>query len=1478
MLGQIDPDLLDTEPPPAMHDLEAQLARERAALSSAQNLLKAHANDARAVAVVEREVAASLRAVAWIEGELAVLRRAHRMRLHLMQIHQQELLAQQVQQGQQGQQSENSDGYSGAGGINQGTGVGLGGGKPASSNGPSPRATTATSTTSGASSNAAPLTPAASTHSTPTPKGSDTRDSFSSTAGSSRGGVPHINTPPPQLPNYSSPPMSPDTSSSPFWVPYQEYTSPPTTREPAPDPPSATPAQSPTVSATSRYRRRVGNTKTTQSAIGSVAPSLPSPVPLPSPTTTPNRQTAQPPQTHTQPTTPSSAFTMSPVAPTAFAMAPVQPSVPFPRLPTAVPQPQPYSSPTSPTTGSPVIIKSSSASTATRRSTKTMSIASTASTVTVTQQPVSAATPSTELYQLPAPAYGIPLTPYRPNHASSSSSNSASSSSSFPTVSSTLRLASTRDSTASSVATLTRRTTATTASTSTSAPNISLPDDPPPDPDQLFRAVHLPSPPPEPPLSVSSTTSSTATITPSTVDSQTAATANTSLETSFTNPYSTTYPPVRQQTYPPRTFIPPSASPPHISAAAAAAHIHAHAHSSPTSGVSAPVPTPAGAPPQLERQVHVPLGSHPGIAQYISQPSGSGSGLQVHNPVVRSATEPNLSSTSGSTLAGLPSYTLALAFDQDYHSFHPASYSSVHASATGSASSSGSAPSGAMATKPLKRATSASAATVASSSPRPPTGASNHRDRTPDRPFYNSPHPTATPSPAPDVDPADLHLLRSFGGFNAPPSVLAASGTPAAQTGTTGTRPVDGAYPAPPRPSGTTPATLPGFGGGRAPSPAAPGGVVGGVVLNGLRRVFGTKREPSRGAAPDDKRGIFRMATTTSRDRTPSAPPRIGAFTISAPISAPTPPQPTGPPAPIETPSTPPSSATAPTTPTTEQQDESRPRSRDSNQRPTTTTPTRPGRLPASAGTPAAAAAAYLLSPPRSASTGGSLSGGGMSEDEDPREARAGERSTLERRGRRGQSASAAEGELERDGGVRRGHSVSAASAISSSSSGAGVAGFASLGRDSTTAGGKTQAWSFADGDEDEDEDDEDADVEWGPGEILRAAGLPEPRIAGQVGLEEEEEGARGGFDLWLADYPLTPNKLRLRVRSLLRRIRLERRARDAADRALAVLSSRQNPTPEDLERIKEVEERGREAKRREVALARAVVKYARRWEEAGGSEDGFEEVAQGGEPTEPPPHPAVHGLLHVSVLAAVSLPHRTPRTSLTASVFLDGAEVHRTPPSRAGVWHDPDATIGRKGPRQGVVVELEGGREVEVVIKEQTRGRKAKSEPQVVGVAWFAVAEVAEVIQGRKVPDRGSVVGGEQGTSATLERGFSRKSSVKSFLGSSDGDGRAAVMEDGGMMVWIESEPGGQILLRLNFVPGGGRPRSRTPSAAGSATARRRPPNFKRFLHARGHRFVTKGRYQLVRCAACGELLLAGGVTCEGDLDRISALQRNDF
>ncbi|KXS22561.1 hypothetical protein M427DRAFT_150806 [Gonapodya prolifera JEL478] len=382
---------------------------------------------------------------------------------------------------------------------------------------------------------------------------------------------------------------------------------------------------------------------------------------------------------------------------------------------------------------------------------------------------------------------------------------------------------------------------------------------------------------------------------------------------------------------------------------------------------------------------------------------------------------------------------------------------------------------------------------------------------------------------------------------------------------------------------------------------------------------------------------------------------------------------------------------------------------------------------------------------------------------------------------------------------------------------------------------------------------DDDADEEeWGATEILKAAGLPEPRVASQVGVEEDDGEGAAGFDYWLSDHPLTPSKLRHRVRSLLLRIRLERRARDASERALAVLAARPNPTPEDTDRMREVEERGREARRREVALARAVVKYARRWEEAGGTEEGFEDVAEGGEPTGPPPPPPVHGLLHVSVLAAVSLPHRTAGTSLSSSVSLDGAEVHRTARSRAGVWHDPDAQGGRKGQaRQGVVVEVEGGREVEVVVRENPSA--PGGEPQVVGVAWFALSEVAEVLGARKglLAERsGSVLADAPG-------GFSRKASVKGLKGEG-----ATGLEDGGMMVWVEAEPGGQVLLRLNFVPAGSR--IRTPSIAGSGSLRRRPSSFKRVLYARGHRFASKVKYQLVRCAVCGELLMGGGVTCE--------------
>ncbi|KAJ3339424.1 Serine/threonine kinase [Gonapodya sp. JEL0774] len=395
-----------------------------------------------------------------------------------------------------------------------------------------------------------------------------------------------------------------------------------------------------------------------------------------------------------------------------------------------------------------------------------------------------------------------------------------------------------------------------------------------------------------------------------------------------------------------------------------------------------------------------------------------------------------------------------------------------------------------------------------------------------------------------------------------------------------------------------------------------------------------------------------------------------------------------------------------------------------------------------------------------------------------------------------------------------------------------------------------------------------------GAGPIPGIEGLPEPRFPrpGEVGGQ-----VRSAMDYWRTETPLSTAKIAYKLKDIRHKETIELKVREGAERlhSILVAQSQQNSSlhpssqsrggvsGEDQARLEEVTARLVESTGKVQMLGQSVAKYRKLW--TGGKEpdpaDDFDPALAANPPLGSLAlRTPLNGRLQCTVLAAINLPSRKSQSDLYAVVRVDQQERGRTKPNRAGTWRD-----------QPVVVDVERAYEVEVAIHEQGTGGVVGTgygpgaiRGNVLGMAWFRLTDLQELINGL-AGSPSSLGGGTRGSASSLAPGSGANEGPASGGTTtpprprSRGPSSASLPRNGvqgeelerlslarvaeeGTMVWLELEPGGQVLLRLNFVTVAPREKG---SLSREGVARRRP--VKKLFAKRGHKFAPVSSYQIM-------------------------------
>ncbi|KAI8927990.1 hypothetical protein BC831DRAFT_450572 [Entophlyctis helioformis] len=383
-------------------------------------------------------------------------------------------------------------------------------------------------------------------------------------------------------------------------------------------------------------------------------------------------------------------------------------------------------------------------------------------------------------------------------------------------------------------------------------------------------------------------------------------------------------------------------------------------------------------------------------------------------------------------------------------------------------------------------------------------------------------------------------------------------------------------------------------------------------------------------------------------------------------------------------------------------------------------------------------------------------------------------------------------------------------------------------------------------------------------------------------------------FGYLRSDTILTPEKVRFKLREAKHRLDVEQKVRTGTERMLhaamtvpsaghgtSLASTQAAPDGEASRssfsenrvsiihrRRVEVEDKMGEAISKVNILTKAVQRYEGLYVDDEGSVDtdpaAVDEMAGVGSlPSASTPgvgsRPALSGKLIIRPLVALGLPgKKSSKTDLYVIVSIDNNQRAKSRTSR-GKWSDE------------LVVSVVKGSEVELAVYEKNGA--------VLSMLWFKLADFVQelnVASSSKITQSASV-----GTSLNHLAAPSKQDARASTLptsGSANGlsnpNGGSRDVQQGppsgaaadvlsskpsgdGLEVWLDMEPMGQILVKLNFVP------DSKPKQTNKSGVQRRQ-NVQKAAIRQGHWFVPIQTYQVLKCASCGDFLLGGAYQCQ--------------
>ncbi|KAJ3404437.1 Serine/threonine kinase, partial [Chytridiales sp. JEL 0842] len=330
------------------------------------------------------------------------------------------------------------------------------------------------------------------------------------------------------------------------------------------------------------------------------------------------------------------------------------------------------------------------------------------------------------------------------------------------------------------------------------------------------------------------------------------------------------------------------------------------------------------------------------------------------------------------------------------------------------------------------------------------------------------------------------------------------------------------------------------------------------------------------------------------------------------------------------------------------------------------------------------------------------------------------------------------------------------------------------------------------------------------------------------------EDFGRVNFDYLKSDTPITSDRVKYKMSEIRFKLDVEQKVKAGTDRMCQLFETSGS---QDKERQQQILDKLNESNAKVAILSKSLQRYGALYFDDEENAENREEESRHAQVQR---SKALTGHFHINIMSAVGLPNKQSSRSDTYCVLkVDGVTKHQTRFSKSNKWMEEFQLV------------LEKAHEVEVVVLEKGGG--------VLAMVWFKLGELEEFLKiQRQLSSHQSHVDtivSENGLSAPSETRNSQ--TARSGGGGGNSKGSAAGIETS-----LDLEPGGQIQLRLNFVPNDG---VESPSKKNPNVGVVRRKAVQKFFPKRGHKFTTMQFYQVMKCAVCSEFLMSGqGYQCQ--------------
>ncbi|KAJ6620807.1 protein kinase C1 [Mycena sp. CBHHK59/15] len=375
-----------------------------------------------------------------------------------------------------------------------------------------------------------------------------------------------------------------------------------------------------------------------------------------------------------------------------------------------------------------------------------------------------------------------------------------------------------------------------------------------------------------------------------------------------------------------------------------------------------------------------------------------------------------------------------------------------------------------------------------------------------------------------------------------------------------------------------------------------------------------------------------------------------------------------------------------------------------------------------------------------------------------------------------------------------------------------------------------------------------------------RSGRAPNPQMGPPMpGAPGPAPGARmySNLDLIKAETPHTPTKISRMLHQLEFKLRVEMQYKEGIDKMAKLYQA-----DGDKKSRADAENKKVESEKKIQLLQTALKRYKNLHILDDVEEEDTNGPGTDGERKDNLRAKPLSGTLQVTVQGARELDHapvvsgrsRSASKQITETVVslkVEGTQLARSHPSRTDRWNeDFEITVDKAN-------------EVEIVVSDK---QVADAQGVPIGLLWIRISDLVEALRRQKVGQdsgQGWVTAGAM-PHPTMPNG----GDMNSPLGHRDG-GTGSLMgvapTADGIDAWFAVEPGGAILLHLNFIKENVRKRPMDAPLGGlgrQGAVRKRKDEIHEM---NGHKFVQRQFYQLMLCAFCSEFLLnALGYQCE--------------